>query len=509
MKIFLRTFRQSLSARILALAFLNLALLMIVLAYSVGPIYRTDVRSFMFAPIEDRILSVSRYISFDLLENGNQGWDSILAKYSANTPLHFYLFDAHGRQIAGKAIKLPPSLQGWTHNVDASLSYTPHWNAYEFPDSQRGTGVFYLRHEEDPDCYWAATHILIHYTDTDMYGHATLVWAFHRLWTSPYFINVWPYIGMIAAAVIVTLLCWIPVIRGLLGSISRLTQASAEIAQGNFSVQLRSSRKDEVGQLTRSIESMAGQLSVLVDQQRRFVSDAAHELCSPTSRMQVTLAIMEQEPAPRDMAPYLDDLKEEAQQLTELVSDLLSFSRTEIGAWDATIEEVELAPLIHSALQKERVAPQVVQLSLEQDLVVFGVRSYLARALGNLIRNAQSYAGSCGPIEITTKSVGKHALVEISDHGPGLGSDSLDKIFLPFYRPEFARSRQTGGAGLGLAIVKNCVEASRGEVVCRNRSPHGLLVEIRLERADRQEGAAPTDRDEVFSSCWNENGRAG
>ena len=232
MKIFLQNFRQSLSARILALAFLNLTLLIIILAYSIGPIYRTDVRSFMFAPIEDRILSVSRYISFDLLENGNQGWDSILAKYSANTPLHFYLFDAHGKQIAGKPIKIPPSLQDWTRNVDASLTYAPHWNAYEFPDSQRGPGQFYLKHYDDPDCYWAATHILIHYTDMNMYGHATLVWGFHRLWTSKYFINVWPYIGMIAAVVIVTLLCWIPVIRGLLGSISRLTQASAEIAQG-------------------------------------------------------------------------------------------------------------------------------------------------------------------------------------------------------------------------------------------------------------------------------------
>ena len=71
-------------------------------------------------------------------------------------------------------------------------------------------------------------------------------------------------------------------------------------------------------------------------------------------------------------------------------------------------------------------------------------------------------------------------LLTVADCGPGLPEQSLDDIFTPFYRPEAARNRDTGGAGLGLAIVKSCIEACRGTVVCRNRQPSGLEVTIAL-----------------------------
>ncbi|MEO7652542.1 MAG: ATP-binding protein, partial [Bryobacteraceae bacterium] len=69
----------------------------------------------------------------------------------------------------------------------------------------------------------------------------------------------------------------------------------------------------------------------------------------------------------------------------------------------------------------------------------------------------------------------------VADCGPGVPADEIENIFTPFYRPELARARETGGVGLGLAIVKSCVEACRGSVTCRNRSPKGLEVTIRLK----------------------------
>ncbi len=66
------------------------------------------------------------------------------------------------------------------------------------------------------------------------------------------------------------------------------------------------------------------------------------------------------------------------------------------------------------------------------------------------------------------------------DSGPGVPNESLDQIFEPFYRLEYARDRESGGAGLGLAIVKSCVEACGGRVTCRNLAPHGLEVDLTL-----------------------------
>jgi len=71
----------------------------------------------------------------------------------------------------------------------------------------------------------------------------------------------------------------------------------------------------------------------------------------------------------------------------------------------------------------------------------------------------------------------------VSDSGPGLAEEDLDRIFTPFYRPEASRNRESGGTGLGLAIVRSCVESCQGTVQCRNRKPRGLELEIRLKSA--------------------------
>jgi two-component system sensor histidine kinase CpxA len=105
---------------------------------------------------------------------------------------------------------------------------------------------------------------------------------------------------------------------------------------------------------------------------------------------------------------------------------------------------------------------------------------YLFRSLANVVRNAIRYAADCGPIEICAEQ--KHGVVSITvaDNGPGIPEAELEEVFKPFYRPELARQRETGGVGLGLAIVRTCIEACGGTVGCRNRSPKGLIVEIKL-----------------------------
>jgi two-component system sensor histidine kinase CpxA len=73
--------------------------------------------------------------------------------------------------------------------------------------------------------------------------------------------------------------------------------------------------------------------------------------------------------------------------------------------------------------------------------------------------------------------------ITVADNGSGIPASELEEVFKPFYRPELARQRETGGVGLGLAIVRTCVEACGGTVKCRNRSPKGLEAEIRLPAA--------------------------
>jgi two-component system sensor histidine kinase CpxA len=104
----------------------------------------------------------------------------------------------------------------------------------------------------------------------------------------------------------------------------------------------------------------------------------------------------------------------------------------------------------------------------------------LFKALANVIRNAMQYARAAGPIRVEATVDGDETQITVSDSGPGVPESELEAIFEPFYRPEAARERRTGGTGLGLAIVRNVAVACGGAVSCRNLSPRGFEVAIRL-----------------------------
>ena len=99
------------------------------------------------------------------------------------------------------------------------------------------------------------------------------------------------------------------------------------------------------------------------------------------------------------------------------------------------------------------------------------------------MRNAVRYASHAGPVQVSAIREGEHVLVAVADSGPGVPAGALPRLFDAFYRPDEARSRETGGVGLGLAIVKSCVEACGGTVGARNREEGGFIVEIKLKSA--------------------------
>jgi signal transduction histidine kinase len=105
---------------------------------------------------------------------------------------------------------------------------------------------------------------------------------------------------------------------------------------------------------------------------------------------------------------------------------------------------------------------------------------HLMRALANLLRNAQLYAGEGGLVEVSAYRDHESVRIIVRDQGPGIPEKELERVFAPFYRIENSRSRKTGGTGLGLAIVKSSIDACNGSVICRNCKPHGLEVEITL-----------------------------
>jgi two-component system sensor histidine kinase CpxA len=279
--------------------------------------------------------------------------------------------------------------------------------------------------------------------------------------------------------VFVSALCWMPFVRGLTRSVAQMSRVTGRMALGQFDVRVEEVRRDELGQLGSEINDLASRLASFVNNQKRFLGDIAHELSAPLARIQFALGILEQK-AEQSPQVQVAALREEIQEMSSLVNELLSFSKAGMDP-----AGVPLAPLKLSAIVEKAVARESGQIAVTVDpqLEVLANEAYLMRAISNLLRNAVRYAGGAGPIEVSARREKDIVQIVVADSGPGVAEDSLDQLFVPFYRPESSRARDSGGAGLGLAIVRSCVEACKGTVACRNRKPTGLEVTITLQSA--------------------------
>lgn len=469
-------FRTSLSARILLTALLNIILLISVFLVFARVQYRLDLGSFLFAPARDKILSASRLIALQLPNTPRPGWSELLKQHSSGYPAQLYLFDESGEQLAGAPIALPQRLA-------EDLPRGPFGHQREpSPPKPMNERPLLLMKTEAPPAYWIDARIPVWTAGSRHPAHGVLVWKFNSLWLNPFFFDYRAWFTVVLAIVLVSLICWVPLIRGLTRSISQLTRATGRIADGHFEVELPTNRRDELGRLSASINSMAGRLSGFVHGQRRFLSDIAHELCSPIARTQTALGILEQR-ANDTQRSYIADVQEEVEHMSGLINELLLFSKAQLGGPGKELKPVNVAETVRRVLEREASEGAHIEVRVSEDLEATANPDYLFRSLANLVRNAIRYAGTAGPIVVSGKNGSGEIAITVADSGPGLPETELNQVFKPFYRPEFARQRETGGVGLGLAIVRSCIEACGGTVVCRNRKPTGLEVEIQLPAA--------------------------
>jgi two-component system sensor histidine kinase CpxA len=333
----------------------------------------------------------------------------------------------------------------------------------------------------DGGLYWVVMHIRIPAADGPPRPEPLILIAVSKSLTGGglfFDLTAW----LIGAVAIVTLsaLFWVPLVSGITHSISRMTAATEKIAEGNFEVRAGVRRRDELGQLSDAINRMADRLAGFVTGQKRFLGDIAHELTSPIARTQVALAILEQRADPAQKE-YLADLREEVEQMSALVNELLSFSKASIGGAAVKLQPVPLRALCQKAADREcPPGSGEIQNHVPEDLVVQADPDLLARAIGNILRNAIHYAAKAGPIIINAQRTSDHVQLTIDDSGPGIPEEALPRVFDPFYRVDTSRTRETGGVGLGLSIVKTCIQTCSGAVHCENRQPHGLRVVVQL-----------------------------
>jgi two-component system sensor histidine kinase CpxA len=469
----------SLWLKILLVASLNIFLLLLIFFLAARQQLRVDLSSFLLAPARDRMVGVSRLLAEDLGRVSRDDWDGVLAQFAATYPVELFVFDRDGMQLAGKSVRPPQNLFPRRPPGPPPEEERRHFGPPHDPLHERNGPPFAglnFEHTTNPDYYWAAvrTPVVIdpHQPPLDI----RVVWRFNSLWTNSFFFDYKPWLITVLLIAGVSIACWLPLIRSLTAAISAITSATGQIADGRFEVKLPVTRRDELGHLSESINQMAGRLSSHVNGQRRFLGDIAHELCAPVARIQMSLGILEQRSS-EAAQPYVATIDEEVQHMSSLVNELLSFSKASMGV-SAALESVNVLAAVQRAVEREGTQDVSIQVNVPAELSVMAQPDYLFRSVSNVLRNAIRYAGADGPIEISACAVQSSVVISIRDQGPGVPAEELEEILKPFYRPEVARQRETGGVGLGLAIVRSCMEACGGSVSCQNVSPRGFRVEL-------------------------------
>jgi len=221
-----------------------------------------------------------------------------------------------------------------------------------------------------------------------------------------------------------------------------------------------------------------------------FVANVSHELRTPLTAIKGFAETLREGAMqdPQRGPQYLATIEKHADQLTNLVSDLLDLSSMESLPGVPRPEHVDLEQVARKAVELFQSAAQRKQQQLHIEVWphlphVDGNADYLQRAIANLIDNALKYTPEGGVVRLSVKQDNSALSVEVSDNGIGIPADDLPRIFERFYRVDRSRSRDMGGTGLGLSIVKHIVQAHRGTIEVSSKPGQGTRFVMRFPRA--------------------------
>ncbi|HUP68820.1 MAG TPA: ATP-binding protein [Acidimicrobiales bacterium] len=220
---------------------------------------------------------------------------------------------------------------------------------------------------------------------------------------------------------------------------------------------------------------------------RDFVANVSHELRTPVGGIALLAETLAAEDDPEVTRRLAGRLQAEADRMKRIIEALLDLSRLEI-ADGGRRQPVPVHLLVDQAVDLVRPAARYHDVTVSvspvpPDLAVLGDDSQLTSALHNLLDNAVKYSEAATDVEIRAERSGESVHLTVADHGIGIPSDDLERIFERFYRVDRARSRATGGTGLGLAIVRHVASNHGGDVVVASREGEGSTFTVRLPAA--------------------------
>ena len=254
-------------------------------------------------------------------------------------------------------------------------------------------------------------------------------------------------------------------------------------AQNLAASRIEENKVKELNQLSVSYNKMLERLSDAFEIQRQFTANAAHELRTPLSLMQVQLDLYNSTRHPDNDADTLQTIKmvtEQNGRLSKMVKTLLDMSELQTVGRD---DEIMVDALVDEVLADLDPLAQEKNIKLTgkcKNITMVGSDILIYRMVYNLVENAIKYNHSGGQVTVTAYRKEKHVYLSVEDTGNGIPEELRERVFEPFFRVDKSRSRELGGVGLGLALVREIVRVHDGSITVRSNPSGGTVFDVIL-----------------------------
>ena len=244
---------------------------------------------------------------------------------------------------------------------------------------------------------------------------------------------------------------------------------------------IEESKIKELNQLSVSYNKMLERLSDAFEIQRQFTANAAHELRTPLSLMQVQLDLYHSTQHPgsdADTVQMIKMLTEQNDRLGKMVKTLLDMSELQTVGRD---EKIILNDLVDEVLEDLEPLAQEKNIKLigkYKNITMIGSDILIYRLVYNLVENAIKYNHSDGQVTVNAYKKQKHIYLSVEDTGSGIPKELRKRVFEPFFRVDKSRSRELGGVGLGLALVREIVRVHDGSISINSNPAGGTIFEV-------------------------------
>ncbi|KGR80074.1 sensor histidine kinase [Ureibacillus manganicus] len=288
-----------------------------------------------------------------------------------------------------------------------------------------------------------------------------------------------------ATGFIVLLILYAIISKLLTRPLVRMKEATEKISTGDFNVSLPYLGKDELGDLSSSIQKLAKDLEHLKNERNEFLASIAHELSTPlTYLIGYSKIAMREDLSDDDRVHYIKIIGEESERMKELVKNLLDLAKMDETTFTVSKEHFSVRPFFDNVCKLVQPSYEMKKINLHlkcnEDFQVYADPVRLEQIILNLLDNALKYSDEHSEVTLEVQKFENKTIISVIDKGIGIPSDEIELIFEKLYRVEKSRSRQFGGSGIGLAVVQELVEAHGGTIEVKSKLGEGSVFKVTI-----------------------------